>query len=286
MESNGETFQSQPQHKPVPGAPIAEKIHPPKKGGWRAKLLFAFSRHQDENSIVFHSYPKFVFCWPILFLGLVGYLWSLVGTPPSALSWVYVLAMTVVLLAISFDMGRNWVAIWSLVVMVFVFCALWLGSVYGVPVFRTIGHWLGTREMDYPVGLTSTISLILAPIFLGMVISVRLNQKWRMTHNEIERFVFWSSSDSFGRGSKQFTFTFPDVLERLLLFSGTITVKTNNGKFLKAIPDVPGLTLKMRKFDRILAAVAMSPHLDEEDDGDHGDADGHDSEDENNDGHD
>jgi hypothetical protein len=98
-----------------------------------------------------------------------------------------------------------------------------------------------------------------------MCINVRINQRWRISHNEIEHFAMLSKDDSLGRGAKRIITSYPDFLELLLCGAGTIQIySAQGGTLLRNIPNVPWLFFRSKKISRILEATEVSAMLGDE----------------------
>jgi len=95
---------------------------------------------------------------------------------------------------------------------------------------------------------------------------VRINQRWRISHNEIEHFAMLSKDDSLGRGAKRFITSYPDFLELLLCGAGTIQIYSAQGGIqLRSIPNVPWLFFRSTKISQILESTEVSASSGEED---------------------
>ena len=86
----------------------------------------------------------------------------------------------------------------------------------------------------------------------------RLNDSWRITHNEFEHRSFGRADDSLGRGAKNIRTSYTDILEFLLGLAGTLVVYDATGtRELRRIPHVALLPLVRRRLNRILEATAI-----------------------------
>ena len=86
---------------------------------------------ERPHEIVFYTYPKFLFTWPVILLGYI--LWPIhativkTGTPGEAaeaaaaastggaaevLAWIWILVLLITVLTIGIDIGRNAMAFW------------------------------------------------------------------------------------------------------------------------------------------------------------------------------
>ena len=86
-----------------------------------------------------------------------------------------------------------------------------------------------------------------------MIFFAYINDRWRITSNEIEHRSLGHREDATGRGAKRVLARYPDVLELLICLSGTIEVFSATGnRQLLSIKNVPFLPLRMKKISRIL----------------------------------
>jgi hypothetical protein len=221
-------------------------------------------RPRDVSQIVFFSYPKYLYTWPLIFLAVLFPLLSDLVSPQVE-GWVFVITLLTVLMAMGFDLSRNLAISWGVTVIASVFCILWLKDAKNVNLFSEIGHHLASknpvisRDWQYLFGLFGGI------LYLIMCINVRINQRWRISHNEIEHFAMLSKDDSLGRGAKRIITSYPDFLELLLCGAGTIQIySAQGGTLLRSIPNVPWLFFRSKKISRILEATEVSAMLGDE----------------------
>jgi len=107
-----------------------------------------------------------------------------------------------------------------------------------------------------------------------MIAMVFLNDRWRFTSNEFEHRVWGRTDDSIARAAKRVTASYPDVLELLICFSGTIMIKSPSGDAtIRTIKNVPLLPLRMKKLTQILETTTITPgQLEEAETGDGGES--------------
>jgi len=248
------------------------------------------------REVTFVSYPKLLFIWPIILLGYA--LWPLAYpaaptdapavSPPSTaapgavegpaavqtrstsarlevLAWIYLWTTLVVLLAIGVDIDRNQAAFWILLVGVLWLLGLWLRDAKQFTLFGDVYRWFADLNLQYDRTLGLTLSILLSVPYAIMLVWARLNDRWRITHNEFEHYSFGKSDDSLGRGAKTIRSDFPDMFELLLALSGTLIVFNAMGtRELRRIPHVPGLPFVRRKLNRILELTAVTGAQSEE----------------------
>lgn len=209
---------------------------------------------QSPPSIVIYSYPEFVYAWPMIFFGfLLASLqnWGMLGETTAG--WTYIIIIALVTLTMGVDLGRN-ASIFCLVLFVGMWLGvLWLQDAKNVTIFASLSAFIaGLQPTMSPHALT-LLSSILLIIYLIMIAYAFINDRWRITSNEIEHRSLGHRDDATGRGAKRVLASYPDVLELLICMSGTITVFSATGnKQLLVIKNVPFLPLRMKKISRIL----------------------------------
>jgi len=224
------------------------------------------SAKRNRGAIVIHSYPDFVYVWPLIAAGVIFfYLGQTIN--PVLTGWIYLTLAATVLVTIGYDLNRNYSIFWILLIsLIWVIC-LWLKSAKGVVYFEEMGNAIKNFPMEYSPSFGWALSVVLALIYLIMLIEVRLNQRWRLTNNEIEHKSFGFSNDSLARSAKRVTATYPDILELILLGSGTLTIySAQGGQKLREIKNIPFLIFRMRKISKILESMAVSTEDMETDD--------------------
>ncbi|NBC11332.1 MAG: hypothetical protein GVY24_06285 [Planctomycetes bacterium] len=217
------------------------------------------SNQPSRHSVTFHAYPKLLFTWPLLLAGPA--LWGLgrLGIGDELLGWIYMFILLVVLLTVSVDIERNHGFVWLVIFGLFFFLGRWLTDAYDIPVFSTVYDWLGSLHATYAPGFGLALSILLAIPYAVMMLWVRIQNKWRITHNEFEHYSWGRADDSLARGAKRVRTTYPDLLELLLCGAGTLIVYSATGRSeLRRIHNVPFLPLLRRRIDRILEYTAVT----------------------------
>lgn len=225
-----------------------------------ASTTTATPRRQKEiHEVRFVAYPKLLFTWPLLLAGF--FFWPLagMGVDPEWLGWAYLWITMIVVMTLGVDVDRNQAAFWVILVFGIWILGLWLRDVPGITVFGDIYKWFGGLDLKYDRSLGLALSLILAVPFAVMLGWARLNDYWRITHNEFEHYSFGRADDTLGRGAKQIRTTFPDVLELLLGGAGTLIVYSANGnQELRRIPHVMFLPMVRARLNKILERIAIT----------------------------
>lgn len=213
------------------------------------------------SEVVFHTYPKLLFAWPILLAGFV--FWPLVdglGMPAEFLGWVYLFIMFICVLTISVDVERNHAFVWLLVFIIFILLGFWLSdSSLSFTFFGNIFNFFDRLDVRYNSGFGLGLSLLLSGPYLVMMLWARLNHRWRITRNEFEHYSWGRADDSLARGAKRVRSTYPDLLELLLAGAGTLIVYSATGHSeLRRIPHVPMIFLVRRRINQLLESTSVT----------------------------
>ncbi len=212
-------------------------------------------------SVVFHSYPKLLFCWPLIVAGPIFWLLTKTPVPPEVLGWGYLTIATLVFLAMGIDIERNFAFVIGVIVLLIFFLGLWLQSSQHFEFFGNIFGWLlgmGVKYDDNVRGLGLGLSIALGIPFAFMLVWSRLQDKWRITHNDFEHLVWGRSDDSLARGAKRVRTTYPDLLELLLAGAGTLIIYSASGQTeLLRIQHVPMLPRLRRRIEHLVEATAV-----------------------------
>ncbi len=186
------------------------------------------------------------------------------------LGWAYIWIALIVVLALGIDLGRNQALVLVLFIAFVWVLGVLLRDKYHFTLFGDIYRWFGERHVQYDHNLALCLSIILLFPYLFMLIWARLNDRWRITHNEFEHYSLGRSVDSLGRGAKAIRSEYPDFFEAVLgLGAGTLIVSNASGtRELRRIPNVILLPIVRKKLEQILArtAVTAAQTEDEEDD--------------------
>lgn len=259
-------------------------------------------RKPEPHEVVFVSYPKLLFVWPLILAGLVFYPFGRPHHPISAtvaayeaaqaaqaeapsaeqpssapaaeptpprnpfvshrlevLGWIYLWIAVLVLLTLGVDVGRNQAAFWVVLFAAVWLLGRWLQDAKGFTFFGDIYRWFANLDLQYDRNLALALSLVLLVPYLLMLAWARVNDKWRITHNEFEHYSLGKMDDSLGRGAKTIRTSFPDVFELLLGLAGTLIVYNATGtRELRRIPHVLLLPLIRRRLNRILEKTAIT----------------------------
>jgi hypothetical protein len=217
--------------------------------------------------VSFYTYPKFIFTWPLILLGLI--LWPVAEySDTEILAWVWMVTLIVIMITVGFDLNRN-VAIFCVVfIAAFWFLILWLNA-KEIHLFTRIYRYFAELDPSYSKNLGLIVSIILGILYLIMWLVTRLNCHWRVTHNEFEHYQFGRQDDSLARGAKRIRVSYPDIFELLLCLAGELIIYDSTGRReLRRIQHVPFLPYVKKKINRLMESTAITAaELEDEADG-------------------
>ena len=222
-------------------------------GRWRERR-----RLKRANEVVFHTFPKLIFVWPIIAAGFLFWPLATAGVSPEVLGWSYLLIVGLVILTIGIDIERNYAVFWFVVALALFFLGKWLSQYDAFTLFGDAYTWFANLDVDYDRSLGLCLSIFLAVPFIVMLLWSRLQHRWRITHNEFEHYAFGRADDSLARGAKRVRSTYPDLLEFLICGAGTLIVYSATGRTeLRRIPHVPLIFLVRRRINKLLEYTAV-----------------------------
>jgi hypothetical protein len=220
-------------------------------------------RSAEVHEVTFVAYPKLLFVWPLILMGLV--FWPIAhwgGNSDALLStlgWIYVLVTVFVVLTLGVDVDRNQAVFWVVLLLALWLLGLVLKDRAGITVFGNLYRFFQDLNVRYDKGFGLALSLILLVPFLLMLVWARLNDRWRITHNEFEHYSFGRMDDSLGRGAKTIRTSFPDVFEAILGLAGTLEVYNATGtQKLREIPHVMFLPFIRARLGKVLERMAVT----------------------------
>ncbi len=213
------------------------------------------------REIKFFAYPKLLFTWPIIFMGV--FLWLLdilfVGNINAEIAgWTYIWTCLFVIVAMGIDLERNYAIFWLVVISAITFLGMFLHE-KEILLYANIYTIFADLDIKYDFNLGLAISILLAVPFCIMLVWSRLSHRWRITHNEFELYSFGRRDLSLARGAKTVRSSYPDWLELIICLSGTLIVFDARGaKVLRRIENVPFLPFVRKKINRILETTSVT----------------------------
>ncbi len=219
---------------------------------------------REAHEVVFYTYPKLLFAWPVILLGFLFYplaAYELVSS--TLLGWIYVITLVTVILTMGIDVNREVAVFWIVTLIAIAAASAYLRT-QGVDFFKPLVHLLGYMHPVYAPGTGLAVSVFLAVPYAVMLVWARLNDRWRITHNEFEHYAFGKVDRALARGAKTVRTAYPDLFEFLLCLAGELIIYDSKGeKELARIEHVPLLPLVRRRIQRILEYTAVVTTTDE-----------------------
>ncbi len=217
------------------------------------------SGNPGVHEVTFYTYPKFIFCWPIIAMGFILRFIPASWQDPEIMAWIWGVTLIIVLVTAGFDLNRNTTIFWLVLIAAIWFMIIWLRDAKSVTLFSKIYQFFAEMNPEYSQSLGLMLSIVLSFLFVIMWIWTRMNSKWRITHNEFEHFQFGRMDDSIARGAKLVRTTYPDFFELILCMAGDLVIYDSSGRRqLRRIPHVPMLPIVKRKINKILEITAVT----------------------------
>ncbi len=215
-------------------------------------------KKKHVHEVVFHTYPKLVFCWPLIAIGFLLWPLAAIDADPEILAWIWCCTLILVVLTIGVDINRNYAVFWTIVLIAFWLLVLWLDAI-GIGFFKYIHKFFADMDPQYSGSLGLLVSIPLLIAYIIMWVWTRINCRWRITHNEFEHYQFGRMDDSIARGAKRLRSSYPDFFELLILMAGDLIIYDAVGKKeLRRIQHVPLLPLVKKKLNRLLEMTAVT----------------------------
>ena len=220
----------------------------------------ADKKDKQIHDVVFYTYPKLVFAWPLIVMGFL--LWPLAHwANPEVLAWVWGATVLLVLLTMGVDMNRNYTIFWLVMLVAFWLLVVVL-NLKGITLFQKIYRLFADLDPQY----SSTLGLIVSlPLSLGFVIMwgwTRVNNRWRITHNEFEHYQLGRLDDSIARGAKRLRSSYPDLFELLICLAGDLVIYDASGRReIRRIPHVPLLPFVKKRINVLLERTAVTQDI-------------------------
>lgn len=217
-------------------------------------------RKKRKHEVVFYTYPKGLFFWPVIVMGYALWFIDSQGwAEGETLAWIWAVTLLVVLVTVGFDISRNHAIFWLVVIVAIWFIILWLRDVKGWLIFKHIYNFFADLDPDYSGSLGLIVSIVLSVLFVIMWIWTRINSKWRITHNEFEHYQLGRMDDSLARGAKRIRSSYPDLFEFFLCLAGDLIIYDATGRrVLRRIPHVPMLPLVRKRINRLMEVTAVT----------------------------
>lgn len=219
-------------------------------------LKYFFSAKEKKSEVILYSYSKFIFVWPLIFVGFLfwfinGYDWF----SPKVNAWVWISVLITVMLCLSVDVPRNLAIFWFTFIFGSWFFILWLEG-KGLPILEQFAQLIKELNLNYSSEMGLLVSIMLSVVYFIVLIDTRMNNKWRFTPLEIEHHIAGKERISLGRGFKCIRASYPDLFEFLMGLSGKIVIYDSHGEqVLQTIEHIPFLPFRIQKIEKIMGEV-------------------------------
>jgi len=192
------------------------------------------STHDDSLRVIVRPLPKVVFFYPIWIISLVcGLLFGGDPSPNVGLAWMAVFFFN--LLVISFDFNEERSLVLILTSVVALFCALFFG------VLGSVSTWFLSLQPQMNSVFFLMVFTGFSVVFFFVLLKTRLDY-WEFRPNEVvHRYGLFPKMKRYSTEDMRWDKTVPDLLERLLLRSGTIILTTPHEKQPVVLEHVPGI---------------------------------------------
>ena len=220
----------------------------------------------DPNRITIWQFPKAIFAWPLCFLSLLCLLLYNVGVNPEWLAWGQFAMLVGVILALALDVDIHVLAVFGLLLLVGLFCGLWMTYAFNIPVFQNIYALFRDLDLQFNEQTAFLWFILGALLFAYSLGRVLYDGRWNMTSNELQHQVLFRRRRAFARGAKTVEAEFPDLIEWILGFgAGTLIVRDSRSRqVINRIPNVLALSSKVSKMDRLLELREVVQHRGED----------------------
>jgi len=178
------------------------------------------SNHPTALRVKIRSLPKVIFFYPVWIFSLVAALIASAAEPPAWLGMTWMSLFILNLFVVSFDFTEQKTVIVVLSVVVTALALVLVGALSDVTAFVTTLRPHMNQVFYWMIFVTFTIIFLLA--WLGS----RLDY-WEIEPNEIvHRYGIFRRMKRFSTESLRWDKVIPDVMERIMLGTGTIILTT------------------------------------------------------------
>ena len=207
-----------------------------------------------SHRVTIRQFPKAIFTWPLCALSLLCLVLYSLGVNPEWLAWGQFVMLVGIILTLSLEVDIHALAVFGLLLLIALFCGLWMTYAFNITVFRNI--YESFRDLDLQFNAKTArlwfgLGAVLVVYSLGRMV---YDGRWSMTPNELQHQVLFRRRRAFARGAKTVEAEFPNLLEWILGFgAGTLVIRDSRSRTeINRIPHVFALASKINKLDRLL----------------------------------
>lgn len=231
--------------------------------------------HNDDknNKVVVREYPKTVYMWPTMLVGLIFYIFSTLMTQfnlfptidPKSLNalfatlWLLVITFNLIVISFDFSAGRTFsilVTVFSIVLLYIIIRDYFNFSI--TKVFPSFKQFLIDTGLNVSPVFYLYFSIVLILIYLILYVKGFIIY-WQFEPNRIlHRRGLFDNEESFPAQQSRIVTQTPDIFERLLFRAGTIFIIVGDEQIHK-LENVYDAAVKDKKIKKILSVIKIEP---------------------------
>ena len=200
------------------------------------------------------TYPKFFFTWPLIVAPAICEGLLYLGAGQKTAGWAYIITAMLVLLTLGIDLDRLSAFIGMIILTTGFLSSKVLFYERNIAVTQLLRDFIDALKVSYSPHIALAISILTCACYIWIFFWSHIHHRWEVTPTEFRHYSWGHIDKSLGRGAKSVRISYPDVLEFLLGFCGTLHIYDANGdKELIAIQHVPLLPLVYKRVDEVLS---------------------------------
>ena len=215
---------------------------------------------QVPREIVFHAYPRLIFAWPIILLGFLLYpldAWGLVR--PDILAWLWGSTLFVVILTLGVHVNRNLSLFWEVLGSAIWLLGSYLRDMRGFAPLAGLSQFAADLNPPYPCHAALAFSVALLVPYILCWAGARIDEKWVLTHYEVERRRKFSQRESLPRGGLTIDAQYNDMFKFIFGFGGgSLRILDREGNLLREIRWVFFLPRVRQRIDEIVEVAPVA----------------------------
>jgi hypothetical protein len=215
---------------------------------------------QVPREIVFHAYPRLIFAWPIILLGFLLYpldAWGVVR--PDILAWLWGSTLFVVILTLGVHVNRNLSLFWAVLGSAIWLLGIYLRDMRGFTPLAGLSQFVADLNPPYPRHAALAFSVALLVPYVLCWTGARVDEKWVLTHYEVERRRKFSQRESLPRGGLTIDAQYNDMFKFIFGFGGgSLRILDREGNLLREIRWVFFLPRVRQRIDEIVEVAPVA----------------------------
>ncbi|MHC5036385.1 MAG: hypothetical protein ACYTHM_03655 [Planctomycetota bacterium] len=219
------------------------------------------SKSAELDRIIIRPWPKMVFLYPILALSVAFGIISTIAPSNESLNvslgvyWLLAFGVNLFVMAFEFNRLRS-LAIFSAIVAV-VMLLLYIGKSMDISVLSSLTSVVMDINPMANNRFYFSMAGILVLMFVCMFIHTRLDY-WEVTHNELRHHHgILGNVERFPAPHLRFTKEINDVVEFLLMWSGTLVLFPASESRTLVLENVPHINRIERSLEHLLSKLAV-----------------------------